>query len=191
MPTLEIPDALFLRLQKLAVPLVDTKVTLLERLVDFYETKAQSELTKQPVRPSSQKRNASETRELDPDVAPDLRHASVLAARFANRPATGWNKLVPAAHVEAISRLGSLSPVQGITRSNLIVGRPSSEDAKKGYRYVPEADISIQNVDAGHAWANALRLARYLNVEVRVDFEWPQKTDAAHPGEKGRLSWGP
>ncbi len=42
MPTLEIPDALFLRLQKLAVPLVDTKVTLLERLVDFYETKAQA-----------------------------------------------------------------------------------------------------------------------------------------------------
>lgn len=37
MPAIEIPDSLFTRLQKLAVPLVDTPVTVIERLLSSYE----------------------------------------------------------------------------------------------------------------------------------------------------------
>ncbi len=131
------------------------------------------------------------TREFNPDAPPDLRHTSVLAARFADQTATGWNKLVHVAHKEAMSRLGSLDLLRGVTKSNFIVGRASSEETKKGYRYVPEIGISIQNVDAGHAWSNALRLARYLHIEVKVDFEWMQKSDAVFPGEAGHLGWTP
>ena len=126
---------------------------------------------------------------LDPDAPPDLRHTRVLAARFAGRTAAGWNKLVHVAHEEALSQLGSLEALRGVTKSNLIVGRASSEDTKKGYRYVPRIDVSIQNVDAEHAWSNSLRLARHLDAEVRVDFEWMRKSDAAFPGYKGRLAW--
>jgi len=90
-----------------------------------------------------------------------------------------------------MSRLGSLDALRAVTKSNFIAGRASSEEAKKGYRYVPEIGISIQNVDAGHAWSNTLRLARQLHVEVGVDFEWMQKSEAAFPGEKGQLGWKP
>jgi hypothetical protein len=127
----------------------------------------------------------------NPDAPPDLRHASVLTARFASKTASGWNRLVHEAHIEAMSQLGSLDALRRATKSNLITGRASSEDTKKGYRHVPEIDISIQNVDAAHAWSNTLRLARQLRVEVKVDFEWMQKSDAAHPGKKGRLAWSP
>ena len=113
----------------------------------------------------------------------------MLAARFADKPADGWNKLVHVAHEEAMSRLGSPDALRGATKSNFILGRASSEEMKKGFRYVPEINASIQNVDAGHAWSNALRLARHLNVEIRVDFEWMRKSDAALPGEKGLLVW--
>jgi hypothetical protein len=126
---------------------------------------------------------------LNPDTPPDLRHTRVLAALFAGQAADGWNKLVHIAHQEALSRLGSTDALRGITKSNFILGRASSEEMSKGYRYVPGIDISIQNVDAGHAWSNTLRLARYLKADVQVDFEWMQKSDAAFPGERGLLAW--
>jgi len=131
------------------------------------------------------------TQKLSPDSPPDLRHTRILAARFAGQTASGWNNLVHVAHKEAMSHLGSLESLRSATKSNFIIGRASSEEVKKGYRYVPEVNISIQNVDAGHAWSNTLRLARQLNVAVRVDFEWMQKSDAIFPGERGVLAWPP
>lgn len=141
--------------------------------------------------PPVSSQTARMVQEFNPDAPPDLRHTRVLAARFAGQAATGWNKLVHMAHKEAMSRVGSLDVLRDATTSNFIVGRASSEETKKGYRYVPDIGISIQNVDAGHAWSNTLRLARYLHVEVRVDFEWMQKSDAAFPGEAGQLGWKP
>jgi hypothetical protein len=131
------------------------------------------------------------TQELNPDGPPDLRHTRILTARFAGQVASGWNNLVHVAHKEAMLHLGSLESLRSVTKSNLITGRASSEDVKKGYRYVPEVNVSIQNVDAGHAWSNTLRLARQLNVAVRVDFEWMQKSDAVFPGQRGTLTWKP
>lgn len=189
MPTLNIPEDLFKRLQKLAIPLVDTHTTVIERLLDDYESRRRS-ANAQPVVPQRPKPEPS-AMAFSPDAPPDLRHASVLSARFGTRVASGWNKLVQDAHIEAASRLGSLGALRKVTKSNFINGRAGSEDTKKGYRHVPEIDISIQNVDAGHAWLNALRLARHLGIEIGVDFEWMLKNDAAYPGRKGHLSWKP
>jgi len=189
MPTLEIPESLFKRLQRLAIPLVDTHTTVLERVLDDYESRRRNNSTAVPTtqRPETDAGMLA----FNPDAPPDLRHASVLTARFASKTASGWNRLVHEAHIEAMSQLGSLDALRRVSKSNFITGRASSEDTKKGYRHVPEIDISIQNVDAGHAWSNTLRLARHLRVEVKVDFEWMQKSDAAHPGKKGRLAWSP
>lgn len=187
MPTIEVPDSLFVRLQRLAIPLVDTTTTVLERLV--------AEAERRRNEPHSARGNGTAgiqaVDEFDADTPPDLRHTRVLRARFGDRPVSGWNNLVHAAHVEALSRLRSLDVLRGATKSNFMMGRASSEDTKRGFRYVPEIDISIQNVDAEHAWSNALRLARHLGLEIRVDFEWMQKSDAARPGKSGALAWKP
>jgi hypothetical protein len=191
MTTLEIPESLFKRLQKLAVPLVDTHVTVLERIINEYESQNQN--NRPPIAAGTPGRPVvdSGVPEFSPDAPPDLRHADVRMARFAGRKAFGWNKLVHEAHMEAMSRLGSVEALRNATRSNFIIGRASSDDTKKGFRHVPAINISIQNVDAAHAWSNTLRLARHLNVEVTVEFEWKQKSDAVHPGGKGRLTWKP
>jgi len=189
MPTLEIPESLFKRLQRLAIPLVDTHTTVLERVLDDYE--ARRGTGSSVARTMNRSESNSAILEFDPDAPPDLRHASVLAARFAGKTAAGWNRLVHEAHIEAMSRLGSLDALRRATKSNFITGRANSEETTKGYRHVPEIDISIQNVDAAHAWSNTLRLARHLGVEVSVDFEWMQKSDSAHPGRKGKLAWRP
>jgi hypothetical protein len=191
MTTLEIPESLFKRLQKLAVPLVDTHVTVLERIINDYESQNLNNMP--PIAAGTRGRPAADpgVLEFSPDAPPDLRHADVRMARFAGRKAFGWNKLVHEAHMEAMSRLGSVEALRSATRSNFIIGRASSDDTKKGFRHVPAINISILNVDAAHAWSNTLRLARHLHVEVAVEFEWKQKSDAVHPGGKGRLAWKP
>jgi hypothetical protein len=211
--TLEIPESLFKRLQKHAEPLVDTHTTVLERILNDYESRRNAEseqadespeekllkqIFSQPGRTGDRKASEprdpmldSEILEFTPGAPPDLRHADVHVARFAGRTAFGWNKLVHEAHLEAMSRLGSIEALRNVTKSNFMVGRASSEDTKRGYRHVPGMNISIQNVDAAHAWSNTLRLARHLRVEVQVEFEWKQKADALHPGRKGRLTWKP
>jgi hypothetical protein len=184
MRTLQVPDSIFERLQKLAIPLVDNDATLIERLLDNYESKRNGDRGPSTVRKPNPN---SGVRELDPDAPGELRHTRVVAASFAGQKATGWNELVHVAHMQAISRLGSFDALRKATRSNIALGRQSG----RGFRHVPEIDVSIQNVDAEHAWANVLRLARQLNLEVQVDFEWLDKKEAHHPGERGHLIWRP
>lgn len=200
MPAIEIPDSLFRRLQKLAVPLVDTTASVLEKLADHFEACQRAGADEQLLdrifgKNAGRTVTEPETKskgtipEFDPDAPPDLRHTRILSARFGGRTADGWNELVHVAHTEALVCLGSVDSLRGATKSNFVVGRASQEQMKKGYRYVPQIDISIQNVDAEHAWSNVLRLAKHLGVPVAVDFEWMPKADAARPGEKGCLSW--
>ena len=182
MRILQIPDSLFERLQKLAIPLVDNDATVIERLVESYESEGKAGHRPSPARKSEP--NAG-VRELDPEAPGELRHTRVVTASFAGQKASGWNELVHVAHMQAISRLGSFEALRKATKSNIALGRQNG----RGFRHVPEIDISIQNVDAEHAWAHALRLARQLNLEVQVDFEWLDKKEAHYPGAKGHLIW--
>jgi hypothetical protein len=184
MRTLQVPDSLFERLQKLAIPLVDNDATVIERLIESYESKSNASHGASTARRPNP---IPGVRELDPDAPGELRHTRVVAASFAGQKATGWNELVHVAHMQAISRLGSFDALRKATKSNIAIGRQNG----RGFRHVPEIDISIQNVDAEHAWANTLRLARQLNLEVYVDFEWLDKKEAHYPGAKGHLIWRP
>jgi hypothetical protein len=191
MPAIEIPDSLFARLQKLAVPLVDTPVTVIERLLCSYEAQTgQAVATGEPPE-SREGRKPQPHSEFEPRTVPSLRHTRILAAEFAGRKADGWNNLVPVAHIEAVRRLGSAEAVRRISTAKMILGRASSDRAKAGYRYVAEINACIQNVDAEHSWSNTFRLAKALKVSVEVEFEWLQKSDAAHPGKTARLFWKP
>jgi hypothetical protein len=191
MPSIEIPDSLYLRLQKLSVPLVDTPATVLERLITVYEAHVPpaGQIALEP-EPAMLARSAPQ-REFEPSKVPSLRHTRVFAADFGGRKADGWNSLVHVAHIEAVRRLGSVEAVRRVTSANMILGRANSEQSKKGLRYVPEINACIQNVDAEHAWSNTFRLAKTLRVPVEVEFQWLQKSEAAHPGKTARISWKP
>jgi hypothetical protein len=56
---------------------------------------------------------------------------------------------------------------------------------------VPEIGISIQGVDAGHAWEYALRLAIPYEFPVKAEIEWRNNDKAVHPGERGVMVWTP
>jgi hypothetical protein len=159
----------------------------LRLLLDYCEARLGE--SESPAASSEHALRTQEIRDFRPDTPPDLRHTRVLSARFGNHPATGWNNLVHAAHIEACARLGSLEALKKASKSNLLIGRASSEETKKGFRYVADINVSIQNVSAEQAWLNVLDLARRVKSEVSVDFEWMDKSESAHPGKKGRLRW--
>ena len=70
MPAIQIPEVLFERLQKLAVPLVDTPATVLERLIAVYEVHmgAANQISGRP--DTAEKSNAKSTAEMGPALRP-------------------------------------------------------------------------------------------------------------------------
>lgn len=62
---------------------------------------------------------------------------------------------------------------------------------ESGYRYLQDADLSIQGVDSNLAWDHSLRVARAIEIPIDVRFEWRNKEAAARPGEEAILEWAP
>lgn len=179
---LQISEALYQRLQKHAVPFVDTPLSVIERFADHYEktqkTKATSTLESPTVEYGAKK--------LDPLHPPDLFHTR---ARGTLGPTlfSNWNDLVRVAHVAALTKAGSFENLRSLTAAQIAKGRRSDS----GYKYLPEIDISIQGVDANHAWRYALSLAKYLQQPLRAHIEWRHNPKAAHPGSTGFLEFVP
>jgi len=132
MPAIEIPDSLFARLQKLAVPLVDTPVTVIERLLSSYEAQTGRADATSGQPESHEGRKSPPQREFEPGKVPSPRHTRILAADFAGREADGSDSLVHIAHIEAVRRLGSVETARRISTAKLILDRASSDRTKAG-----------------------------------------------------------
>jgi hypothetical protein len=187
MPVIRIPDPVFHRLQAFATPLVDTPATVIEKLLDFYEShwKSQEEATRVHVPPVSPPHNRSDFTQFDPDHPPDLTHTRVISAEFDAQSVENWNDLVHVAHRRAMRHVRSFEALRSASASSLVKGRR----ADSGFQYIPDIDLSIQNVEANRAWRNSLQLARKLGCSLQVKFEWRNKDQAAFPGKRAVLSW--
>ena len=91
------------------------------------------------------------------------------------------------AHTKAFAKAGSFDELRSVTHAQIHKGRRSDS----GYRFIPEVGVSVQGVDANHAWSYSLRLAQYLRTPLRATMEWRHNQKAAHPGETGVLEWNP
>lgn len=122
----------------------------------------------------------------DGERPPSLLHTRV-RGEFVGTPFSNWNDLLRIAHIHAFKEARSFEELRKMTRAQIRKGSYSDE----GYRFVPEIGISIQGVDADHAWEYALRLAVHLKVPLNVEIEWRNNDKAAHPGERGVMVWTP
>lgn len=179
MPVVRIPEPIYKRLQAIAVPFEDTPVTVIERLLSEYEAR----------HPSQQIIESENYRVLDPDAPGNLHHTRLIRAVIDGSEIRQphWNRIVNAAHILSFDKGLSLEALIKLTLSNVVKG----ENNTSGFHYLPEVNISVQGVDANHAWRNTLHLAKNLKVPVEVYFEWRDKEGAAYPGEKGKLVWMP
>ena len=181
--TLEIPERLYKRMQKHAVPLVDTPLTVIERWADHFERTTNGSA---PPKVAEQPAIDYGAKKLDPLRPPDLFHTRVRGS-FGATPFSNWNDLVRIAHIAAFKKAGSFDELRQITHAQIARG----ERSDSGYKFVDEIGISIQGVDANHAWEHALRLAKYLRQPLEALVEWRHNPKAAHPGESGILEFVP
>lgn len=183
-PVIRLPQKTFERLQKYAIPLTDTPASVIERLLDAYEEKDAAE----PVVASKKNgiKDSIEEMVFSGTDMPDLHHTRILDGKFGREGFKKWNDLVAIAHIVSLKDLGSFEAVSKITHSNIDRG----ERKDKGFKYLPDVDISIQNVDANLAWKHACYLARELGVAIKAEIEWSGKKNAAYPLKKAVLRCG-
>jgi len=182
MPVIRVPDPVFERLQNAATPLVDTPGSVIEKLLDFYEAHQRGRRS----RPLPSK-STPVIRQFRGAAAPDLRFTRILSAEFDGQSASNWNELVHVAHRRAMARVKTFEALRSATHSNIAAGRRSG----RGFHYLSDINVSVQNVDANLAWRNTVGLASKLRVPVSVTFEWRDSKDAAQPGRRGAMSWAP
>lgn len=178
-----VSDDTFGKLQALARPFIDTEESVIVAL-------AEAELERRAVSANGNGSLAGRTvLRLDPDSHENLTHARLLSANVDGRPIhrPKWNGLLGHLHVVAHKRLGSFDALRRVSTANLREGKYE----ESGYRYLQDADLSIQGVDSNLAWDHSLRVARAIEIPIDVRFEWRNKEAAARPGEEAILEWAP
>ena len=183
-----IPEPLFKRLQKYAIPFVDKDpVPVIERLADFYEARHHND-KQEAVAAGSEQLSIQTTnaRVFAATSPPPLFHTTV-RGEFGSQHFSNWNELLRIAHTEAFAKAGSFDGLRRVTRAQIVPGVRSD----KGFHYIPKIGLSLQNVDADHAWQHSFRLAQYLAVPIKAVVEWRHNDKAAYPGERAVIEWKP
>lgn len=180
-PSVDLTPVTFTRLQAHAVPLVDTIESVINRLLDAYETKSGT-----PV-PPGDSGDTSTARQFNPNTPPDLTHTKLLAIEFDGKPLArgdaNWNGLLNAAIRAARAKAKSTAELKKLVIVNFVEGQKSDE----GYRFLSDVGISVQGQDANGAWRGASHVAQQLGCDLKATFIWREKEDAAFPGTMGQF----
>jgi len=183
---INIPDNLFKSLQKHAIPFVDqTPVSVIERWAKYFDEQSSPTPNNVSEGPVNLHRSSDAT-EFDPIHPPDLFHTRARGT-FGTTAFSNWNDLLRIAHIEAFKKAKSFEELRTATHAQIRKGSHS----ESGYRFLSEIEISLQGVDANHAWPYALRLAKYVHAPLRASIEWRNNEKAAFPGKGGILRWIP
>ncbi len=127
--TLEIPEALYKRLQKHAVPFVDTPLSVIEKWADHFEH-AQNGKTASTAELPTVEYGAKKLDPLRPPISFTLgRLGTFGSTRFSN-----WNDLVRIAHIAAFKQAGSFEQLRNVTHAQIDKG----ERSDSGYKFVSE-----------------------------------------------------
>lgn len=175
-PSIDLTDELFSRLQKHAVPLVDTPLTVISRALDALEAGDEEPASKD--RPSG-------PRTFNPAAPPNLSHSTPRRVEVGDKQLakneTYWNPIMFNVITEVAKKGVLTEDLLDLITIPAVTGK--KED--NGYRFIPEAGISVQGQDANNAWKQTYVLASSFGVRVQVVFVWQDNPKAAMPGTTG------
>jgi hypothetical protein len=188
MPTIEISDADFRRLQEIAEPLIDSPSDVCRRLLDlwFQQKQAADSGATAAGRPEINVYRESDLPALTKKKA--LLHTKLLAGQFGGRKPEkqNWDALVRLALVAVIDEHKTVEDLRRLSGANVVSGLKTDE----GYKPVQQYGFSYQGVSAPDAVDIILRCARSLKQSVYVEFEWRDKAAAYRPGERAAIRFG-
>lgn len=188
MRTIPIEDATFSRLQNHGEPFVDTIDMVINRALDALdanrEGKTSSSQAGTVVVGSTKHWQGQE--EFDPSATPNLAFTTVRSAAVDGRVLPNsesyWNSILIEVVRLAAKKLETRA-IMDLLLANHIDGQ--KEDG--GYKFIPEAGLSIQGQDANGAWKATYYLASAIGASVEVSFVWQNTPKAARPGSLGLL----
>lgn len=188
MPTIEIPDADFRRLQQIAEPFVDSPADVCRRLLDFWfeQHKALASPTNTAQAPEIHIYRDADLPALTKKKA--LLHTKLLAGRFGEkRPdKQNWDAIVRLALLTVVEQHQSIDELRRLSGANVVSGAKTDE----GYKPVEGYGFSYQGVSAQDAVDIVVRCARALKQPVYMEFAWRDKAAAYRPGERAAIRVG-
>lgn len=183
MPPVDLSTKTITRLQKHAIPLVDTFDTVIAKLIDAYEGGSKAGVVHQA--------NDTEVQVFDPAAAPNLAHTTVKFIKFCGtvqKPAdTYWNALMTTA-IRKVAELG-LSPQE--LKKQILANSVVGQKDNNGYKYLKDVGLSVQGQDANGAWKVIYHLASSFSLSVEVIFTWQNNPKATAPNVTGSFTVQP
>jgi hypothetical protein len=187
-PTIEISDADFRRLQQIAEPLVDSSSDVCRRLLDFW-FQQQQRLASPPIAADASGIHVYREPDL-PALAKKkaLLHTKLLAGQFGDRKPDkqNWDAMVRLALVSVIDEHKTVEELRRLSGANVV----SELKTDEGYKPIQDYGFSYQGVSAPDAVDIILRCARSLKQPVYLEFEWRDKAAAYRPGERAAIRFG-
>lgn len=182
-----IDDDVFAGLKRLAEPLVDDVNSVIRRLIAAYDSAGGGVggSTYGAVGGLVQ----SGIVEFDAASPPDLLHTTptkiTLAGRLFKPSDTYWNTLLIEVIREAAAKVSSAELAKLIVVNHEVGKRDDT-----GFRYIPEAGLSVQGQDSDRSWRAIHHVAAQLDLPVEVEFRWQPNPKAAYPNGRGRFRVG-
>ena len=175
MPKIEVSDAALAYLKKHAEPLVDSTVSVLDRLLAEHATLASS-----PGDPSS----SLEMRFSGKDL-PSVKFTTILFAKIGGKPVSqkSWNHILEDLIAACVVSGADAGEVQSLLQANTLDGNHS----ENGYRFVPAAGFSFQGIEANRVCRNLATLAERYNVSLDIEVRWQDEEKAAFPKQLARI----
>ena len=179
MLNIQVSSGTFKRFEALAKPFVDTHETVLNRLIDYYESAPVQ------IRDGSTP-SVSQPTDFPPDAIPSLKHTKFLSGRFdgANPNKANWNSLVELSLSKVMDAYKNIDDLGRISGANVCAYKKEDE----GYKYLHSHGFSYQCVSAHNAALIVKRCAEFLGREASFEFEWRNKDKAHMPGKRGSVT---
>jgi hypothetical protein len=174
--TVELPDDLFARLQKHAVPFIDTPISVIERALAALE-EGDEEPNERP--------GTTAPRAFNPAAPPNLTftkpRSAVVNGRQLPHSLAYWNAILFEVIREAASRGASTQDLLDLITVNSQAGHRRDS----GFTFIETAGLSIQGQDANGAWRQTYVIASSIGIPVDVVFAWQNNPKAAMPNAVG------
>lgn len=182
---IEISEELFARLQKLAVPFVDTPETVIERAISLLEGTSSAHKS---VSNNQPRQNQSIKTYKSYEALPSVKHTKpksiiIDGVEFTDSKWSGVNHWV---HTRAAALVG-IDELVSLSKANIKKGVKE----ENGFDYLPKIGCSIQRSDASTTLRQICHLANELDFNVSIFFEWKDHDEAAYPSESGCLELSP
>lgn len=192
----QISDDLYIKLQSLAVPFVDTPESVIDRAVDrmLHESARDGEgppatytVKSSPARaninPHTSAHGGDKVMTFESTKLPDVTHTTFLAGVVASTEVQDWNHLSLVVHTEVFRKVGSVEALRRASTANI---KPGSH-FDHGFKSAQGLPFSLQGAEANKACSIAFRLAQEHGIPVKAEFRWQNKEKAAFPGSVGRI----